>query len=325
MGVHDSFFKRVFGDPKHAAGLLRTTLPAALVEHLDLSRLAPKPSALPGARSEFRADLLFQTTLYKSLILIAILLEHQSTTPPAMPLRLLGYKVRVWEQHHAKHPKDPLPVIVSVVVSHDPRGFHAPVRFSELFAEQACSIPDLRALIPEFGFILQDISERSDGELQDAAIAALPKLALWAMRDARTPGRILETLGAWAKTLADVLNAEGGMDALTLIFRYIAEVEKSLNFEQLHEKLAELSPRTGDAVMTIAEQLRNEGRARGLKEGLEQGLEQAKREMLERQLQVKFGEVSLEEAQRIETASVQQLDTWFTRSITAKSRHEVWE
>lgn len=236
MGVHDSFFKKVFRDPRHAAGLLKATLPEPLLRHLDLSRLTLRSSALPGARSEFRADLLFEAHLRRKPILIAILLEHQSTAQAVMPLRLLGYELRVWKRYHHENPREPLPIIVPVVVSHDPSGWHAPMVFSDLFADDARKLPELAALIPDFGFILEDISSRSDADLHRAVLASLPRLALWAMRDARTPGRVLESLDGWVDTLTDVLNAEGGMDALALVFRYIAEVEKGLNFEELHGK-----------------------------------------------------------------------------------------
>lgn len=153
-----------------------------------------------------------------------------------------------------------------------------------------------------------------------AVLGGLPKLALWAMRDARTPGQILQTLDSWVDTLTDVLNAEGGLDALALVFRYIAEVEKDLSLDKLHEKLAELSPKTGAAVMTIAEQLRTEGR----EQGLEQGKREGKAETLAKLLQLKFGEVSPEEAKRIETAPIEQLDAWLARVVTAERRDEVW-
>lgn len=87
MGVHDSFFQNVFRDPKHAAGLLEISLPDKILRHLDLSRLTLRSSALPDARSEFRADLLFDARLREEPILVAILLEHQSTVPTAMPCR----------------------------------------------------------------------------------------------------------------------------------------------------------------------------------------------------------------------------------------------
>jgi predicted transposase YdaD len=64
MGDHDGLFKRAFSVPAHAAGELRSVLPEALTNRLDLSTLKLETASFVDAEMEHRhADLLFSATL----------------------------------------------------------------------------------------------------------------------------------------------------------------------------------------------------------------------------------------------------------------------
>ena len=47
----------------------------------------------------------------------------------------------------------------------------------------------LRAVTPHFRCIVDDLSRLSDQDLKARALGAFPTLVLWALRDARAPGR----------------------------------------------------------------------------------------------------------------------------------------
>lgn len=102
---HDRFFRRVFSDPEHAAGELRAILPAELSARVDWSSLRLVPGSYVDAElSDLRSDVLFAATLGDQEILFYVLLEHQSTAPDWMPLKLLGYMVRIWEDYLRDNP-----------------------------------------------------------------------------------------------------------------------------------------------------------------------------------------------------------------------------
>jgi predicted transposase YdaD len=64
MGDHDTLFKRAFGVPEHAAGELRSVLPAAVVDRLDLDSLELLPTSFVDQEMVHRhADLLFRAPL----------------------------------------------------------------------------------------------------------------------------------------------------------------------------------------------------------------------------------------------------------------------
>jgi predicted transposase/invertase (TIGR01784 family) len=93
---HDALFRFAFSRPEHAAGELRTVLPEALVQELDFDTLSTVPGSFVDEALAGRAsDLLFSIDLAGRPALIYVLFEHQSAEDPRMPLRMLGYMLRI--------------------------------------------------------------------------------------------------------------------------------------------------------------------------------------------------------------------------------------
>jgi hypothetical protein len=74
---------------------------------------------------------------------------------------------------------------------------------------------------------------------------------------------------------------------------------------------------------TIAEQLRAEGEAKGFSEGEAKGHVRALRGTLEKQLQIKFGELEDHHRARIASATPEQLDRFVERVLTADTLEAV--
>jgi predicted transposase/invertase (TIGR01784 family) len=70
---------------------------------------------------------------------------------------------------------------------------------------------------------------------------------------------------------------------------------------------------------------RGQGLEQGLQQGREQGLEQGERRVLQRQLTRRFGELPGWAAERVETASAEQLEAWADRILVAGTLGEVFE
>ncbi|MBK8254598.1 MAG: Rpn family recombination-promoting nuclease/putative transposase [Polyangiaceae bacterium] len=96
---HNSFFAYVFGQKRHAVGLLKAILPSALTERLDWDALQREPVSYVDARLRWlHSDLVFSVTLSGTgqRVLIYILVEHQRRVDRLMAYRLLRYLTRVW-------------------------------------------------------------------------------------------------------------------------------------------------------------------------------------------------------------------------------------
>ena len=122
---HDAFFKSVFSEPEYAVGFFRKHLPPAIVAAADWDGLQVIPGSFVKSQlSQVHSDLLFSLEIGERRCLLYLLLEHQSTVDPAMPLRLLGYVTEILLRHEKDHGL-PLPPVIQEQI------------------EQALAFPDL--------------------------------------------------------------------------------------------------------------------------------------------------------------------------------------
>src|SRR5882724_3405696 len=93
--------------------------------------------------------------------------------------------------------------------------------------------------------------------------------------------------------------------------RYILEVNEQVRPEALQALLErELGPETKDTIVTAGQELIEQGRKQGIQQGIQQ--------QLLRLVRQRFGaEVDPQIEQRIATASVEQIEIWFGRVLTA--------
>ena len=74
---------------------------------------------------------------------------------------------------------------------------------------------------------------------------------------------------------------------------------------------------------SIAEQLRAEGLEKGLQLGKLEGKLEGQIALIGKQLVLKFGALSSEQAQRLNQATEEELDQWATRLFTAETVDEL--
>jgi hypothetical protein len=186
---------------------------------------------------------------------------------------------------------------------------------AELFDSNLAAQPTVAPLVPQLKFVLDDISGLVDDALSARELGLVPTLTLWALRDARSPARFSASLLRWGPAMQALAVAEGGAEALLPIFRYLCLVVEDLTPQALHSALHRAAPETEKVLMTLAEQWKAEGEARGKAEG-------ARRVRL-RQLELKYGELPRADRDRIDRANEDQLLLWSERIFTAESLSEL--
>lgn len=311
---HDAIFKAAFEDPAHAADLFRCTLPEPLRNAIDYGSFTREAgSFIDPELADRHSDLLFSARLQGVPVLLYLLLEHQSTNDGAMPLRMLDYVARIGKRY-LKENGLPLPVIVPLVVSHAPDGWTAPTSFHQLVAPDPSSIPDVAKLVPSFEILVDDLAHLTNEQLRARALAMFQKLALWLLRDARDIGRLLRNALLWADAAAEALRTPNGMEAVALLFRYVALITNEQTFECFRDNILAQSTETERATMTMtaAEQWMHTGRVEG------------RVETLRRQLELKFGDVTSEYQARLSAANEEQLEQYTTRILSAQTIEEVF-
>lgn len=308
---HDHLVRAVFGQPERAAAELRAVLPQELLAYVDLDSLAPVPGGfVDAALRERTADLLFTVRRREGgePLLLHLLLEHQSTVDRWMPLRLLEYQDRIWERWWREHGgAAELPPIVCVVLYHGNHAWPYPTNFRYLY-DLGCGDPLLEGAL-DFEFILDDLTHATDVELRGRTLDAATLLTLLALKHARTAPDLGQRLLAWVDLMNEASRTTSGREVLFLVLRYLVVVNETIGADFLRHELA---PRLDDEVtketaMTWGEQMLAEGR------------EQGQRLMLRKLLQDGFGPLPDAVVQRIEQASMPQLEKWALRIRHAHS------
>jgi uncharacterized protein DUF4351 len=109
----------------------------------------------------------------------------------------------------------------------------------------------------------------------------------------------------------EVARAPNGLSALTQVLCYILEVNDHVEREALQTLLErEIGPEAKEAIVTAGQQIRQEG--------IEQGRREGECAVLLRLLRRRFGTaVNAEVEQRLAMASIEQIDTWTERVLSA--------
>ena len=97
------------------------------------------------------------------------------------------------------------------------------------------------------------------------------------------------------------------MRALHAVFRYTSLVADELSLKQLRATLRDAAPDTEQMVMTLAEQLREEGR------------QEAHRAWVVRILAARFGPLPERLQERIASAGNAELESWAETALSAES------
>lgn len=307
--THDPLFKLLFGQPEHAAALIRHILPTRILDQLPLSMMQPVAKSFVNEHlAERIVDLLFSVPTPEGEVLVYVLLEHQSVDDFDMPLRILEYMVRIWADHRRRKPRMPLPPIVPILLCHPPAGWTAPRRFDEMFAAHV----DLFEFVPAFELALLDLSELDTDELQTWSLHVVRKLALWLLRDARDLERLFDELPRWAPQFEEALASESGLQLVAVMFRYIMLVHADIRFDDLLARVSTMSPAIQRSIMTTGEMLMEAGRQEG------------RQQALITLLTHRFGELGEHERERVEQGSLAQLDAWMVRVLDARTLDDVF-
>jgi len=287
INPHDRFFKNIFSHEEYAREFLENYLPEEIKKLLDLNTLIIfKESFIEKELREYFSDLLYRIDIKRQIAFIYLLFEHKSRPDPLTAFQLLRYMVKIWGllikqgQVHTK-----LPIIIPLVIYHGASAWRIDTRFTGLFCPPDDS---LRVYIPDFNYMLYDISHLSDDGIKGAVML---RVSLLVLKYIFTP-ELKEKLAAIFSLLKDLKSKKTGLEYLETLLRYIINATDKITKEDL-QKAIESIPEGGDIMPTIAEQWIEEGYKKGIQQGMQQGIKQGIRqgllEAIELGLKIKFG------------------------------------
>jgi predicted transposase YdaD len=326
--AHDALFRKIFGTPAHMAEELRAVLPSAIAELLDLSSLLPLPMRFADAHLQgAESDLLFSARVAGRKALVYVLIEHQSAPDRFMPLRLLRYIGRILDRYRCDHPRARrLPAVIPIVLCHDLRPWPYPADLGALYDLTDEARAELRPYLADFRFLLDDLARVTVPQLGARTPSPVVTLTLFALKRARHRVDLLLEVEQMAEHFAVAATAPVPDEQLAALLEYIVVVGR-IPPDLL---LTFLRTRAGDrleAIMkTTAEQLIEQGEARGEARGkvLGQaiGLVEGQARTLRKLMQRKFGPLPAAVEAAISTASLEQLDRWVDRVLSAETAED---
>jgi len=312
---HDRFFKAVFSHEEVAEDFLRHHLPieiSALI--LPGSLEISKDSFIDPELKNHYSDLLYNVRMTTGQPgHIYLLFEHKSHLEPLVALDLLRYLVSIWGQAVKSGQGRPLPIIVPIVLYHGRRPWQINTDFASLFETP----PALGVHLPNFRYVLTDLSALTDEELRGGVLLQAALLVMkYIFRD-ELPERITGILSL----LKDLPRQQSGLEYLYTVLRYLSQGGNKLNSAQLTHAVQQTFER-GEAIMsTIADEWIREGEQKGLLQGISQG----ELTLLKRQLTRRFGALPAWAEAKLNHAGQLQLEAWADRVLDAVTLESVFD
>jgi predicted transposase/invertase (TIGR01784 family) len=289
---HDDVFRTAMSNLHVARSFLEHHLPAVFREGIDWDSLKVCPTESVGMGGKrLGMDMLYEfarlhssrkTPARKTLVFVSV--EHQRRSEPQMAFRMLRYKLRIWSNYRRQHPKEPLPLVASVVV------YNGHKQLADLFD---ASPEEVAAQFT--GFELIDLSGIPDQELmQERSFGLLAVLMKHAGYD-KMQGR-LDHLLQEARRLAKrgELQLDVVHSLLMYALAYTAPEDyascKKLVDDRLHawEEEDEDMPRawvanikTSVFLRELHEEAKQEGMQQGMQQGRQEGIKQSAQRMIE--------------------------------------------
>jgi len=290
---NDKLLKATFSVPENARAFFESHLPPALAEAVDWSSLSLEPSSFIDPQfASSESDLLFHIKLQQSEAFLYLLFEHQSSEDPRMALRLLSYILRIWERFAQNHaPPAKLPAILPIVLAQGKRPWKTSTRLEDLIDLPPGVAHILRPWQPALLYHLLELVRIPYEKITGTPEGIVTLRALKAEPIGELLGDAL-----WDEALLFSIS-EG---ALERILRYILNAE--VNVTLLKERIGKIQTKPLQTkTMTLADQLRQEGKLegklegeregvlKGTKEGLTEGQLRAFRTAVLRALEIRHG------------------------------------
>lgn len=259
LSPHDRYMRKELMDVEIAKTYFERTLPPEILQIVDLTTLAPQSTHfIDQSLSSQVADVLYKVDfviggkIYPSLMYL--LIEHSSTAQFFLPLRMMGYMVRIWE-HYIKNDKKvrPLPIIYPQIIYNGETKYCYSLDFFDLFMDNKNFARELM----NNPIRLLDLSVEKDENLQQFTLFHVCAYVAKHIHD-------IDMLPVLEKTLVGMLQLCEKLGFTELIcdtMGYIFEAGQVSDREAVQACLLKnlQLPETKERIMRIADELRKEG------------------------------------------------------------------
>ncbi|WP_347275375.1 Rpn family recombination-promoting nuclease/putative transposase [Candidatus Kuenenia sp.] len=307
INPHDKFFKETFSIRENAIDFVSGTFPPEILKKLDLSTLTQdNNSYIDEELREYFSDIVYTCFCKDKELRITLLFEHKSYAVACPYLQLIKYLLKIWESN-SKQAQRLIPVI-PVILYHGKDAWTVR-RFRDYFE----GIDEVfHRFIPEFEYLLTDLSCYSNEEIKDRAFRRVfLQITMLLMRNIYNETVLEDKLKGFFEIGRQYFEEKEGVKFLESAIRYLYYAS-DISEERVIETLKEISEEGGKLSMTIAARLiekgKMAGRAEGEKEGEKKGRIEGKiegiKEAIEIGLELKYGVEGLRLLERIRKIAV---------------------
>lgn len=287
---HDSLFKQFLSEKETAKDFFTIWLPDEIKSLCDLNSLKLESgSFIDSEMKNYQSDILYSVKTTKGKGYFYLLIEHQSTPDKLMAWRLMRYCMGAMQKHlEAGHKK--LPLVFPILFY---TGEKSPYPYSTDWFD-CFSGRDIAEKIYTKPFKLVDVTTLNDGEIMQHKRMALLELVQKHIRRRD----MTELLSEIVKLLS--YNYYSDNQVITL-FNYLIQEGNAEQPAKLIKEIAKQSEKHEEALMNIAQGLRQEGiqegiqkgKLEGMQEGIQKGIQKGKLEG-EKQASLKIARQMLE-------------------------------
>ena len=262
--LHDRFFRSVFAHRELMEEYVQNFLPKELAEHFHLDTLQQqKESYLDKNLNQYFSDVVYTVEYGKTKVALTLLLEHKSYVPTNPWLQLLQYLVNVYTAQAAQKDVKRFTPVVPIIVYHGQQKWK--IRTVASYFEGMDS--KLKRFVPEFQYLLNDLSHHSEAELlaMNGTWAKRAFLALKASRRKKT----MEGLHLVFSGLTEQEVQHGLFDFFDVVVVYLLQSgnPQEQTQEEIMRAINKIDSPAREKVLSTYDQVINWG----IQEGVEKG------------------------------------------------------
>ena len=250
---HDRVVKKFLQEIDTAKSLFNEYLPGEIKALLDLDSLEyMEKNFVDEVLAEYYSDFLYKVN-FKDHIdgFIFLLLEHKSWPARFSAFQALKYIVHVWDLYLANNEKAKyLPPVIPLVLYHGENKWNLDTRFSKLFKKPG----PLKVFIPDFNFLLLDISHEPDENIKGIPILKILLKTLKYIFKPNIKNKLPEIIQLFKK----IKNKNTSTDYLVALIKYLMSTAGNLENEEIEVNVSKVFSQGGEIMATIAEKLVNQ-------------------------------------------------------------------
>lgn len=283
INPHDRFFRSSMQNPKVAHEFFMKHLPEQIKSIMDFGAVQLEPNSFIDDKLKLQiTDMLYKTRLKNQPGYIYILVEQQSSQQALMPFRILKYMLAIMDHHletveKNKKPKQKrLPLIYPLIFYSGKNPYTCSTDLFELFRSQHKALARQTLFGP---YQLINLPQMSDEEFEQFMLyGTIAKIMKYIHK---YKDNILILFEKMQHDLKKIVKLEE-IRYIELVFSYFFEAGTVADYHDfiaaVQRDLSDIDTEIDEELimsrpMTIANQLRAEGRQQGRHEGMQQGRE----------------------------------------------------